>query len=85
VPELARILRQHAHLRLATDDADYAHWMLEAALAEPRLAWLAEHADNWRTRPQDAVPSRYEEKARAVGRSPVFLNFERVPSGEALG
>jgi tRNA (guanine-N7-)-methyltransferase len=78
VPELARVLRPGAELRLATDDADYARWMLEAVLAEPRFAWLAERAADWRERPPDWPATRYEEKARAAGRAPVFLRFERV-------
>ena len=78
VPELARVMRPGAELRLATDDADYARWMLEAVLAERRFAWLAERAADWRERPPDWPATRYEEKARAAGRAPVFLRFERV-------
>jgi tRNA (guanine-N7-)-methyltransferase len=71
-------MRPGAELRLATDDADYARWMLEAVLAEKRFAWLAERAADWRERPPDWPATRYEEKARAAGRAPVFLRFERV-------
>jgi tRNA (guanine-N7-)-methyltransferase len=78
VAELARVMQPGAELRLATDDADYARWMLEAVLAEPRFAWLAERAADWRERPSDWPATRYEEKARAAGRAPVFLRFERV-------
>jgi tRNA (guanine-N7-)-methyltransferase len=78
VPELARVMRPGAELRLATDDADYARWMLEAVLAERRFAWLAERAADWRERPPDWPATRYEEKAHAAGRAPVFLRFERV-------
>jgi tRNA (guanine-N7-)-methyltransferase len=52
--------------------------MLEAVLAERRFAWLAERAADWRERPPDWPATRYEEKARAAGRAPVFLRFERV-------
>lgn len=76
--DLARVLQPGAELRLATDDADYARWMLEAVLAEPRFTWLAERAADWRERPPDWPATRYEEKARAAGRQPVFLRFERV-------
>ena len=77
VAALARAMRAGGELRLATDDADYARWMLAAVLADGRFEWLAERADDWRTRPPDWPPTRYEEKATAVGRRPVFLRFCR--------
>jgi tRNA (guanine-N7-)-methyltransferase len=76
--ELARVMRSGAELRLATDDPDYARWMLEAALAEPCLDWLAERAADWRERPSDWPPTRYEAKALVAGRRPVFFRFRRV-------
>ncbi|MFO1048699.1 MAG: tRNA (guanosine(46)-N7)-methyltransferase TrmB [Geminicoccaceae bacterium] len=75
--DIARILRPGGRLRLATDHADYARWMLAAALAELRLAWTAESSRDWTRPPLDWVPTRYETKARAAGRSPVFLDFVR--------
>lgn len=76
--ELARVIRPGGELRLATDDADYARWMLAAALAEPRFAWTAMRADDWREPPADWVPTRYEGKARRAGRRPVFLGLRRA-------
>ena len=78
VAEFARILAPGGELRLATDDAGYARWMLEALLAEPRLDWLAERAADWRERPADQPPTRYEAKALAAGRRPVHLRFRRL-------
>lgn len=75
--QLARILRPGGELRLATDDPDYARWMLAAALAEPRFAWTAAGAADWREPPSDWVPTRYEAKARRAGRRPVFLGLRR--------
>ena len=51
VAELARVIRPGGELRLATDDPDYARWMLAAMLAERRFAWLAERAADWREPP----------------------------------
>ena len=78
VAELARVMRPGGELRLATDDADYRRWMLATLLAEPRFAWLAERASDWRERPDDWPPTRYEQKALAAGRRPVFLRFRRA-------
>ncbi len=77
VAELARVLRPGGRLRFATDWADYANWALERFLAEPRLAWIAERADDWRSPPADHLPTRYEAK-RLGDIAPVFLEIERV-------
>lgn len=77
VGELARVLAPGSELRLATDDADYSRWMLETMLADPRFIWLAEHAADWRSRTADWPATRYEMKALAAGRPPVFLRFAR--------
>lgn len=76
--DLARVIRPGGELRLATDDADYARWMLAAALALPRFLWTAKCARDWREPPADWTPTRYEAKARASGRQPVFLTFLRL-------
>ena len=76
--ELARVIRPGGALRLATDDPDYARWMLAAVLAEPRFVWTAHRPDDWREPPADWVPTRYEAKARQAGRRPVFLGLRRL-------
>jgi tRNA (guanine-N7-)-methyltransferase len=74
---LAEIVPEGAELRLATDDPGYLAWMLEHATAHPGFVWLARRPADWRERPPDWPPTRYEAKARAAGRSPVFLRFAR--------
>ena len=73
-----RLLRAGGELRLATDDPGYQRVMLETLLARPEFDWRATQAADWRTRPADWPPTRYEQKARAAGRHPVFLTFERL-------
>lgn len=75
--QLARIMPPGAELRLATDDPDYLVWILEHATAHPAFRWTARAAGDWRTRPEDWPPTRYEEKAIAAGRTPAFLRFVR--------
>lgn len=75
--ELTRVIRPDGELRLATDDRDYARSMLAAALAEPHLVWTAARARDWCEPPADWAPTRYEAKARAAGRRPVFLAMRR--------
>jgi tRNA (guanine-N7-)-methyltransferase len=75
--QLARAMRDGSELRLATDDPDYLRQMLADATAAPEWQWLASRAADWRTRPDDWSPTRYEQKAIAAGRIPMYLRFRR--------
>jgi len=74
---LAAAMRPGAELRLATDDADYAAWILERLIAHPAFDWLARGPRDWRQRPADWPQTRYQAKALAQGRQPVYLRFQR--------
>ncbi|MBI1209214.1 MAG: tRNA (guanosine(46)-N7)-methyltransferase TrmB [Azospirillum sp.] len=74
---LARILKPGAELRLASDDPVLIAWMIDHAWHHPAFEWLAEGPQDWRTRPADWPPTRYEQKAITAGRRPVFLRFRR--------
>ncbi len=81
LPRLARVLKDGAELRLATDDRQLSRWMLEHTWRHPDFAWTAQGADDWRVRPADWPETRYERKAIEAGRRPVFLRFRRRPRG----
>ena len=73
---LARLMKPGAELRLATDDPSYLPWMIEHACVHPSFEWLAERPVDWRGRPADWPPTRYEQKMLA-GHKPVFLRLRR--------
>ena len=74
---LARVMAPGATLHLATDIGNYARHALEVIMPDPRFAWLAERAGDWR-RPWPGWPgTRYEEKALREGRIPHYLSFRR--------
>lgn len=79
VSELARLLADGAEWRLATDDMGLCRWMLAHLVARPEFEWLAEGPADWRVRPADWPPTRYEQKALAAGRRPAYLRFRRRP------
>jgi tRNA (guanine-N7-)-methyltransferase len=81
---LAAVMRDGAELRLATDDRDCLAWMLQHVTAHPDFLWLARRPADWRERPADWPATRYEQKARAAGRSPAFLRFQRRARGTLL-
>ena len=61
-----------------TDDAGYFAWMLERVTNHPSFEWLARRRADWRRRPSDWPATRYEQKARAAGRRPLFLRARRI-------
>ncbi|KZD04201.1 tRNA (guanine(46)-N(7))-methyltransferase TrmB [Oceanibaculum pacificum] len=77
--ELARLLKDGAELRIASDDMGLVRWMLAQVTAHPAFEWLARRPAHWRSRPADAIESRYEAKALAEGRKPAYLTFQRRP------
>jgi tRNA (guanine-N7-)-methyltransferase len=73
--QLARVLKPGAELRFATDDKSYLPYALERLMAHPEFVWLAQGPGDWKTRPPDWPPTRYETKA--IKGPPVFLRFAR--------
>jgi tRNA (guanine-N7-)-methyltransferase len=64
-----------AALRFATDDADYLAWTLERLGTHPVFAAAAICPP--RPRPPDALQTRYETKALAAGRQPIYVCARR--------
>lgn len=75
---LAQVMRPGAELRLASDEQSYLDWMMVHLSAHPRFEWPAASAADWRCRPDDWPPTRYERKALAAGRKMGYLRFLRV-------
>ena len=76
---LAAVMTDGAELRLATDDLDYASWILAQLIRRPEFEWLVRSPKDWRERPADWPTTRYDLKARAQGRSTLYLRFRRRP------
>lgn len=76
--ELARVLRPGAELRCATDHPGYCDYALERFMAHRAFSWMAKRAGDWKMRPADWPPTRYEAKAIAVQRPCAYLSFIRV-------
>jgi len=74
--QLARVLKPGAELRFATDDKSYLPYALERLIAHPAFKWLAEGPSDWKSRPADWPPTRYETKA--IKGPPTFLRFIRA-------
>jgi tRNA (guanine-N7-)-methyltransferase len=70
---LARVLRQGAEFRVATDIPDYVRQTLEEL---PKAGFVLEEqgAVAW----EDWLSTRYEQKALRAGRAPHYLTFRRL-------
>jgi tRNA (guanine-N7-)-methyltransferase len=75
---LARVMRPGAELRIGTDIGDYARTILMAFQASDAFEWSARSPADWRQRPADWPPTRYEEKAIREGRRCCYLRFLRI-------
>ena len=75
----ARILKDGAILRIATDHSIYLQWILRWAPVHPDFEWLDEGPQDWATRKDDWPETRYERKALREGRKSSYLTFKRKP------
>lgn len=78
---LARLLKDGAEFRVASDDMQYISWTLQHMHNHPDFEWLAEGPDDWRTPPADWVKTRYEQKALRQGKKCNYLRFRRKSRG----
>jgi tRNA (guanine-N7-)-methyltransferase len=75
---LAALMREGAELRVASDDPTYQEWVLRHVPVHPAFRWPVQAPSDWLERPSDAIETRYEKKARAAGRTPMFFRFLRA-------
>ena len=73
VPLVARAMKRGAPWRVATDDLTYQSWVGEVMDAQS----LFSVPPPARERPAGWPPTRYEAKALAAGRSPLYWSFIR--------
>jgi tRNA (guanine-N7-)-methyltransferase len=73
-----RVLRLGGRFFLASDIAAYIDWSLIHIGAHGGFHWEATQADEWRVPPADWPGTRYEAKALAAGRKPVYLQFTKT-------
>ncbi len=73
----ARLLKDGADLRFASDHMGYVRWALERLRRHPSFTWTARSPRDWRRPPSDGAETRYERKALSQGRRCVYLTFRR--------
>jgi len=78
LPELARLMKDGAELRVATDEPVYKEWALEQMAAAPDFEIVTKDPT---ARPADWPETRYEAKAIREGRAPIYLSYRRKKRG----
>jgi tRNA (guanine-N7-)-methyltransferase len=76
--QLARVMRPGAELRIGTDIGDYLRTILLSLRGHPGFNWHVQGPADWRLRPLDWPPTRYEANAGREGRRCYFLRFVRT-------
>ena len=84
LPEFARLLVDGGELRVASDHPVYIRWCLQHGPVHPDFVWQVAGPHDWRERPADGFPTRYEQKAIEAGRPPVYMRFVRRPRATAV-
>lgn len=74
---LSALLIPGGELRIGTDIGSYASSILINLARVPSLVWQAQSPDDWRIRPPDWPPTRYEQKAVAAGRRCHYFRIRR--------
>lgn len=73
----SRLLKDGGELRMASDHPVMQRWMLEQMGKRSDFAWTAMRAQDWKERPADWPPTRYEEKAKRKGAGCMYFVFRR--------
>lgn len=82
---VARVLRDEGEFRLQTDEPGYVRWAMLHLSGRRDFEWLAERPADWRQRPRDWPPTRYETKAEVSGRTSHYLCFRRLARQDVPG
>jgi len=76
--QYARVLKDGAELRIATDHSEHARWIVQHMAEATEFRWSARRPQDWRERPPDWPETRYEAKAASEGQRSVYLRYTRV-------
>lgn len=76
---LARVMKDGAQMRFASDHIGYVEWAIEHFLRHPCFEWASRTTKDTYRHPNDGFETRYEAKAKARGDRCVHLGFVRRP------
>ena len=74
---VARVLKPGGEFRVGSDHMPYIDWTMQHLADHPDFEWLCDGPSDWRVRPDDWPPTRYEQKALKQGKACIYLRFKR--------
>lgn len=75
---VSRVLKKGAEFRVGSDHMPYIDWTLAHMTQRPDFEWICEGPQDWRVRPDDWPPTRYEQKALKQGKACIYLRFRKI-------
>lgn len=76
--QLARVLKDGAELRIATDEPSYIEWILWHFNNHDAFSWAVRNPSDCLQNPPDWPITRYQNKAIDAGRDCLFLTYKRL-------
>ncbi|PIR31959.1 MAG: tRNA (guanosine(46)-N7)-methyltransferase TrmB [Alphaproteobacteria bacterium CG11_big_fil_rev_8_21_14_0_20_44_7] len=73
---LEKVLQPEGMLRIATDDEDYAFWILKEFMNHPKFLWTVRSKADWQNDPDDHIKTKYQKKAFKEGRKNIFIEYK---------
>ncbi len=71
----ARILKPQGELILTTDVENTAEWMCTQTCNHPSFEWQAHSQQDWLKKPDNWIPTRYEEKGAKGAKKMIYLFY----------
>ena len=75
---LSLILVENGTITVGTDHPVLKSWVLEQFQSNQGLEWIANDANDWRTRPSDCFSTKYEKKAYKENRVPSWFIYKKI-------
>ena len=76
--QLSHKMLPDSELRFASDNMCYVRYVLELINNREDFIWEPRYAQDWKTRPNDTIKTRYETKAQSAGNPTIYLNFIKI-------
>ena len=72
-----KILKKKGTITIGTDHTILKSWILDVFQANLKFDWQVEDSKDWRNRPKECFPTKYEEKSLREKRKPSWFVFSK--------
>jgi len=75
---LAKKLKKHGKIIIATDHDSYKTWIMHNILKSTKFIWICESKTSWENFPNAWHQTKYQKKALNEGRKPVIIEITKI-------